>query len=53
MIGYMGLLPIIAVVIAIMIGLKNLGLVMSALLLMDLVVFVCCVYLILNRKKIF
>jgi hypothetical protein len=52
MIGvYLGLLPIVAVVAApFMIGLKNLGLVMSALLIIDLVVFVCCVFLILKRK---
>jgi hypothetical protein len=49
---YLGLLPIVAVIIApIVFGLKNLGRSMTALLLIDLVVFVCCVYLILKRKK--
>jgi hypothetical protein len=53
MIGlYLGLLPIVAVVAApFMIGVKNLSLIMSALLLMDLVVFVCCAFLILAGKS--
>jgi hypothetical protein len=53
MIGvYLGLIPVVPLISApFMVKLKDLDPAMTALLLIDLVVFVCCVYLLLKRNK--
>jgi len=53
MIGvYLGLIPVVPLIMApFMVKQDDLDLATTAILLIDLVVFVCCVYLIVNRKK--
>jgi len=50
---YLGLIvPLIGMTMAfVKIGMKNFDLTMRALMLIDIVVIVCCAYLILTRKK--
>ncbi len=53
MIGvYLGLIPVIPLISApFIVKPEDLDMTTTSILLIDLVVFVCCVYLILNRKK--
>ena len=53
MIGvYLGLIPVVPLIMApFMVKLKDLDLTTTSILLIDLVVFVCCVYLVLKRNK--
>jgi hypothetical protein len=50
---YLGMiLPIIGMILAfVKIGMKNFDLTMKSLMLIDLVVIFCCVYVLLTRKK--
>lgn len=50
---YLGLIPLVPLIMApFMVDLKNLDLTTTIILLIDLVVFICCAYILLKRTKI-